>query len=139
MTKTLASATASSSSNAKEDVSKAQTDNGSCKDSMTIGSKDTPKSSDCPLFMDGLPSDFAANPGLAAIAALLDEDEGGKDSKKDSPESMIEFKSGGGKVKKKSKSKNHSPYNKQQNKMSDKDQKKASLGEAQLFMNMWKI
>lgn len=29
----------------------------------------------CPLFMDGLPSNFATNPQLAAIASLMDGDE----------------------------------------------------------------
>ncbi len=28
----------------------------------------------CPLFMEGLPRDFATNPQLAAIASLLDDD-----------------------------------------------------------------
>ena len=29
----------------------------------------------CPLFMTGLPKDFASNPGLSAIASLLEDDE----------------------------------------------------------------
>ena len=40
--------------------------------------------SDCPLFMDGLPSNFAQNSSLAAIASLLndDEEEEGKECNK---------------------------------------------------------
>jgi len=30
----------------------------------------------CPLFMEGLPRDFSSNPALAALASLLEEDEG---------------------------------------------------------------
>ena len=93
-----------------------------------------------PLFMDGLPDDFASNSGLAAIASLLD-DEGHKEERVDfskddgSCRSLTHFSSGGGKLKKKlSKQKKHSPYNKRK-----KGTEKISLGEAQLFLNMWKI
>eukprot|EP01083_Nonionella_stella_P129330 392412_1 len=101
-------------------------------------------SSDCPLFMDGLPSDFAANSGLAAIAALLnDDDDGGEDgdekaSKERESKITVNLKSGGGKVTKKTSKRNNSPYSKGKNK-NGKEKKKASLGEAQLFLNMWKI
>lgn len=111
-------------------------------DSSGDDSKDTPSSSDCPLFMDGLPSDFAANAGLAAIASLLNDDdevEGEKESKTAGATSELRLKSGGGKAKKTSKRNNHSPYSKEKNKTNEKEKKKASLGEAQLFLNLWKI
>lgn len=31
-------------------------------------------SADCPLFMEGLPRDFSSNPALAALASLIDEE-----------------------------------------------------------------
>jgi hypothetical protein len=33
----------------------------------------------CPLFMDGLPRDFSTNPALAALASLLDDDNTNED------------------------------------------------------------
>ena len=107
--------------------------------------------SDCPLFMDGLPSNFAQNSSLAAIASLLnvddeeeEEEEGKECNKKTVPQSnTIQLQSGGRKVKKTTGNKrnNHNPYSKDKNSTDNggKDKRKASLGEAQLFMNMWKL
>ena len=104
--------------------------------------------SDCPLFMDGLPSNFAQNSSLAAIASLLNDDdqkEGKECNKKtvSQSNSSVHLQSGGGKVKKTTGNKhnNHNPYSKDKNSTDNggKDKKKASLGEAQLFMNMWKL
>jgi len=98
----------------------------------------------CPLFMDGLPSNFADNKSLAAIASLLNDDEEDfsntnkqKEDKEDSIMSKVELKSGGGKVQRKTRRKGSSPYNKDKKKKQDK--KAASVGEAQLFLNLWKI
>ncbi|KAL7545401.1 hypothetical protein ACHAWF_008751 [Thalassiosira exigua] len=114
-----------------------QADDASMKDS-----KDG--SADCPLFMDGLPSDFAENAGLAAIAALIDdnEDDESKETPKKKPcQKTVRLKSGGGKVKITCKRNARSPYDKQKNKNDNDDEgrRKATLGEAQLFLNMWKI
>ena len=101
----------------------------------------------CPLFMDGLPTNFAENKSLAAIASLLnDEEDDYSDTKKQTAEkedsimSKVELKSGGGKVKRKSRPlrKGSSPYNKDKKKVQN-DKKAASVGEAQLFLNLWKI
>mmetsp|Transcript_33423 Transcript_33423/g.80829 ORF Transcript_33423/g.80829 Transcript_33423/m.80829 type:complete len:150 (-) Transcript_33423:26-475(-) len=116
-------------------------------DVMEDGSKDGSSSSDCPLFMNGLPSDFAANSGLAAIASLLDDDggenadddDGEKKYKKKDLKSTALVQSGGGKAKKTNKPNAHRPYSKEKNTEMTKAQKKVSLGETQLFLNMWKI
>ncbi len=101
----------------------------------------------CPLFMDGLPTNFAENKSLAAIASLLnDEEDDYSDTKKQTAEkedsimSKVELKSGGGKVKRKSRRNGNgsSPYNKDKKKVQN-DKKAASVGEAQLFLNLWKI
>ena len=113
-------------------------------DASMEGSSDEAAGSECcPLFMDGLPSDFAANTGLAAIASLLEEEDGddskGGDipQKKESYQSKVACKQGGGKATKKTGArKHHSPYSKQSPKG---EKKKATMGEAQLFLNMWKI
>mmetsp|Transcript_6187 Transcript_6187/g.12898 ORF Transcript_6187/g.12898 Transcript_6187/m.12898 type:complete len:251 (-) Transcript_6187:108-860(-) len=124
----------------------------------------------CPLFMSGLPSDFASNPGLAAIASLLgetveDEEEDGNDGCKKSRKcdksikdtggraASVEPRAGGGKVggassrrnggsrgstRKPSSSKSgHQPYPTTADRKEKKQ--KAAVGEAQLFLNMWKI
>jgi hypothetical protein len=96
----------------------------------------------CPLFMDGLPSHFAQNSALAAIASLIDDDSGEecKDArKKGSQSSTVDYKSGGGKVKKTGKRNNHSPYSKEEGTRNNGGKKSTTLGEAQLFLNMWKI
>jgi hypothetical protein len=101
----------------------------------------------CPLFMDGLPSNFANNKSLAAIASLLNDEEDDYDSKKqnfdkeDSTKlSKVELKSGGGKVQRKSRRKgSSSPYNKDKKKVNQDKKAGTSVGEAQLFLNLWKI
>ena len=104
---------------------------------------------DCPLFMNDLGgTNFANNTGLAALASLLNDNveeevvEGSEKSSsnnKKKSQSQPKLKSGGGKVKKPTgKRNNHTPYSKEKTKDDDK-KKSASLGEAQLFMNMWKI
>lgn len=119
--------------------------------------------SNCPLFMDGLQSNFAQNTALAALASLLDDDEIDNDEHDDadrcketenkksfdqsalsSPAATHSNKSGGGKAAKiVTKRINYSPYSKGKQggtKESEEKQKKgATLGEAQLFLNMWKL
>ena len=136
-----------------------------CNETTTNASND-----DCPLFCDGLPSNFSENAGLAAIASLLNDEDCDYDKEKEcnteekqqsqsqsssaTTETSIQLlKSGGGggKVKKKSREKSgsnkYSPYNKDnknkanEGKKNDKKKQKTStsLGEAQLFLNMWKL
>ena len=92
---------------------------------------------DCPLFMTKLPRNFETNPHLAALASLIEEncDRDGMGKKKQ-----------GGKVKKTSSRKMRSsiaPYSKPQKDRPtsnyDKTKHSTSLGEAQLFLSMWKI
>ncbi len=115
----------------------------------------------CPLFMDGLPSNFKTNPSLAAIASLLNESDEDYDNIKkqiieekecnsdgisaSKKKMKVELKPGGGKVqrkqcRRKGGSSSSSPYSKDGNtKKRKEDKKTASLGEAQLFLNMWKL
>lgn len=111
---------------------------------MSTTANNTSFSSDCPLFMDGLPSDFAQNSALAAIASLINDDDDFKDDIKKSSShfhlSTGELKSGGGKIKMTGNKRNnrHSPYSKDTG-ATIKGEKKATLGEAQLFLGLWKI
>lgn len=108
---------------------------------------------DCPLFMDGLQSNFAQNAALAALASLLDEDENDEetDNKKtfaqlaSSPAATNLNKSGGGKAKKiATRRAKYSPYSRGkegEGRKEDEEKPKqgATLGEAQLFLSMWKL
>ncbi|KAL7445017.1 hypothetical protein ACHAXH_009779 [Discostella pseudostelligera] len=119
---------------------------------------------DCPLFMDGLQSNFAQNTALAALASLLDDDDndndGGADRYKETDNRKAASssstskstthlnKSGGGKAVKtmERRGNNLSPYSKgkedsRRKENGEKKEKKkgATLGEAQLFLNMWKL
>jgi hypothetical protein len=110
--------------------------------SKGASSSSTTPSCDCPLFMDGLPSDFAQNSALAAIASLIDDDisvEDFKGKKKGLQLSTVDFKSGGGKVNTTGKRNNHSPYSKEKGKRKNGDKIATTPGEVQLFLNMWKI
>jgi hypothetical protein len=106
----------------------------------------------CPLFMHGLPKDFSTNVHLAALASLMngavDEDENDDivDNGKRKPISgasndtiqSIMTKKGGGKVDRKFqvRSKRQGvPYSKP----ATRKIPTASLGEAQLFFNMWSL
>ena len=122
-------------------------------DITTTGSKDLEEgieeTIDCPLFMDGLPKDFESNPQLAAIASLLDDEETStKDDKKEAEKPPDDFhtnpksplKSRGSEARAKSRSRRQiaisSPY---QQPTKSSTAKKPSLGEAQLFLKMWKL
>lgn len=92
----------------------------------------------CPLFMNGLPSDFSTNPSLAALTSLIDGDD--DDSKKipvaasESRTLLAEPKAGGGKVPKRATRRTAKPYPARK-----RTEKSSSLGEAQLFLKMWKL
>jgi hypothetical protein len=94
-----------------------------------------------PLFMDCLPSDFSTNPKLSALASFLnDEDyreEGGKDVRKDRPAPVMPS-AGGGKVRRRSRGITRAsiPYLTPQK---VKETRQTSIGEAQLFLKMWKL
>ncbi len=140
------------------------------KDDMSeikMSSSTTTDDNDCPLFMDGLQSNFAQNTALAALASLLDEedDENNNDDdadistdadlKKSLEQSSTSLsspartthvnKSGGGKASKVTpRRNNYNPYSKGnkekgRNENEEKKKKGATLGEAQLFLNMWKL
>ena len=118
-------------------------------------------SSTCPLFMSGLPSDFASNPSLAAIASLLGDEE--YDSDVDirkvrrkglrAKDGDAKPRVGGGKVggagaarrnnnksgSRKKSGAHHRPYPRTEGKKEGGGKQKASVGEAQLFLNMWKL
>lgn len=102
----------------------------------------------CPLFMssDGLPSNFASNNALAAIAALLNDDDsnsGAEDGKKAKGESMTSKVTpikGGGKISRRTANKSRGSHRKNPYNKPEKESKaKATIGEAQLFLKMWKI
>ena len=141
------------------------------KDDMSeikMSSSTTTDDNDCPLFMDGLQSNFAQNTALAALASLLDEedDENNNDDdadistdadlKKSFEQSSTSLsspartthvnKSGGGKASKVTpRRNNYNPYSKgdkEKGRNENEEKKKkgaATLGEAQLFLNMWKL
>jgi len=151
-------------------------------DNKKVGSKDKEaiiksenegqEDSWCPLFSEGLPSDFATNSKLAALASLLNDDSSDDNSngyqhscknenQKDIPDptygilqahkipssriynnrSTTELTAaGGGKVKRNKRRQRRSgiPYDKASH-MKSSSAKTASVGEAQLFLNLWKI
>lgn len=118
-------------------------------------SSSSSSSNDCPLFMDGLQSNFAQNTALAALASLLDDDDADRYKETDNRKAATPSKatthvnkSGGGKASKimERRGNNFSPYSKGKEdglrkEDGDKKEKKkgATLGEAQLFLNMWKL
>jgi hypothetical protein len=84
---------------------------------------------ECPLFMEGLPSDFSSNSGLAALASLLKDDN---------------TQSGGGKVPNKAKKLNRlqrreKPYSVNTKTTGTKQKTETTTAEAQLFLKMWKL
>jgi hypothetical protein len=155
-------------------VSAKTNDNKSCTEQDADEDSSAPA---CPLFMSGLPSDFASNPSLAAIASLLGDEEYDSDvdiskvrkglrqgrigSAKAAAGSGLgaggeaatvaaKPRAGGGKIGgagaarrnnksgSRKKSGAHRPYPTSDKKKSETKQK-ATVGEAQLFLNMWKL
>ena len=107
------------------------------------GAKDDEKGRDNddgvhPLFMESLPPDFATNPVLAALGSLLEND---KDDDKDDQPQQFHLperpKAGGGKVRheKRRSSRRTAPYHGTKQQAASE----ASVGEAQLFLGMWKL
>jgi hypothetical protein len=93
----------------------------------------------CPLFMDSLPSNFASNAGLAAIASLLNEVSDNDNTEREKPRtSEIKVTAGGGKTtKRRTGMGRHSPYKSPNGKSDAK--KQTTVGEAQLFLSMWRM
>lgn len=108
---------------------------------MTLSSVEATKPAEsddvenCPLFMDGLPADFSTNPSLAALASLLNDNSDETSPKSKECETSMP-QSGGGKVQRKpSRSKRKDgPYKRER---SAKDG--ATVGDASLFLKMWKL
>eukprot|EP00536_Pseudo-nitzschia_multiseries_P005281 jgi/Psemu1/303232/fgenesh1_kg.97_\ len=107
----------------------------------------------CPLFMMGLPKDFATNPQLAAIASLLDDDD--NDDKVEPTNSNEEPPNHeratppiawsrnstcrSTKTHNRRRQQRATPYGyPRQKKQTNNRGKGGSVGELTLFMNMWK-
>ena len=91
----------------------------------------------CPLFMDGLPADFSTNPNLAALASLMDDEENKKVSVSEAHEAITP-RAGGGKLRRKpgrSFKRESEPYTRP----AKSSKNGASIGEAHLFLKMWKL
>ena len=158
---------------------------GGGKDCANNADEASSSSSTCPLFMSGLPSDFASNPSLAAIASLLGDEEydsdvdirkvrrkglraddggsktvsgGGAAAAAAAAAGKVAAATarprvGGGKVggagaarrnnnksgSRKKSGAHHRPYPTAEGKKEGEGKQKASVGEAQLFLNMWKL
>ena len=115
---------------------------------------------ECPLFLTSLPSDFASNPGLAAIASLVEDGEN-KGLKGSSNAAVLRSTektawqiqrtppNGGGKcpvvrAQRSCRGSRHSPYRTTGGATKAKGGRDVvsagtTLGEAQLFLKMWKI
>lgn len=101
----------------------------------------------CPLFMTGLPKDFTANPALAALASLQDEEYDQEDKRQistsgnatDLPSTTLV--AGGGKAMplKSRELRRTSPYGPRLKGQSRSSTKTTTIGEAQLFLNMWNL
>jgi len=117
---------------------------------------------ECPLFMDGLSTQFGSNAGLLAIASLLGEevpisdDEGDGNGMSDDTvtRTMVhkkgrscnringfKFNSGGGKSTRRRITSISSPYTVPKKERSEPRTRSStnSVNEAQLFLSMWKI
>ena len=143
--------------NNNENQDKEQNGNGETQSDSDSGSMA------CPLFMEGLPRDFATNPQLAAIASLLDDNvrEETAPAEEENEVATIdrnnvpsiqkhgtqsqskpsnEYVSHSGKARNRRRKQRASPYPRLQDRKNDKQpaKKSASVGEITLFMNMWK-
>ena len=92
----------------------------------------------CPLFMEGLPKDFASNPQLAAIASLLNDSDHEEEPPKKSillqPQQVV-GKRGGGKIR----VRKHQPQATTPYQLPKRKPKTSAIGEAHLFLSMWKL
>jgi len=100
---------------------------------------------ECPLFMEGLPTDFSTNGQLAAIASLFQEDDDSKENriglqqKYDVRQRRNRLYDIGSQSKLKNerrRSRREKPY--QRPNLSAK-KREATVGEASLFLKMWKL
>mmetsp|Transcript_55855 Transcript_55855/g.167402 ORF Transcript_55855/g.167402 Transcript_55855/m.167402 type:complete len:170 (-) Transcript_55855:581-1090(-) len=118
--------------------------------SIGMATTDSEGSDWCPLFMTSLPRDFESHSGLAAIASLLEEEDDNASTKKDTAKREEELRLiaapvfGGGKCARDKKSKilrsRYRPYVGADNGKRGRTQgRQTTMGEAQLFLQMWKI
>ena len=108
-----------------------------------------PSSCTCPLFMDGLPRDFASNPALAALASLLADEQVKEDTGERAVHDItanITLPVGGGKITVRRQGKHN--FTCERNKPYDckiSERKKpiapasTTVPEAQLFLSLWKL
>mmetsp|Transcript_20989 Transcript_20989/g.29630 ORF Transcript_20989/g.29630 Transcript_20989/m.29630 type:complete len:144 (-) Transcript_20989:261-692(-) len=101
---------------------------------------------ECPLFMEGLPTDFSTNGQLAAIASLLQEED--DDSTKNPSRLRQELEEdhnwkqcydtgSSSKLRnERRRSRRENPY---QRPNPPKKKREATVGEANLFLKMWKL
>mmetsp|Transcript_13431 Transcript_13431/g.29242 ORF Transcript_13431/g.29242 Transcript_13431/m.29242 type:complete len:169 (-) Transcript_13431:195-701(-) len=114
----------------------------------TDGTDTLPASGFCPLFSDGLPANFQAQPALLALASLAEGNDEDADAhlKRNNGRRKIAKASAGGRQGKKM-----SPYRSYQAGQMRRQAKEqrhqkmkaaetsATLGEAQMFLSMWRI
>jgi hypothetical protein len=100
-----------------------------------------------PLFMDGLPSDFSSNPALAALASLLEEDGASHDAPSQEKRSSSTTGGSGRKLRRIS-SQPTSSGRDEASPLTDPSQpvtqpneatKETTIGEAALFVKLWKL
>mmetsp|Transcript_44875 Transcript_44875/g.54337 ORF Transcript_44875/g.54337 Transcript_44875/m.54337 type:complete len:155 (+) Transcript_44875:334-798(+) len=105
----------------------------------------------CPLFSTNLPKDFSSNQKMAAVASLLEEEEERVDC--DKGNASVAGRVGGGKMTTRMTRRRRArdePYSsssvsrRRQRQEADEDEMmvgrdSSSVGEAQLFLNLWKI
>ena len=124
-----------------EEVIRVENEASGDRDASSSDDNDDKEEPLCPLFMEGLPRDFSSNPTLLAIASLLEEDDDDNNKKKESStpaRPVAAPKLGGGKlrsVQNRTRRAAASPYPKQ----NKPPKKEASMGEAQLFLKLWKL
>ncbi|GAX21824.1 hypothetical protein FisN_30Hh024 [Fistulifera solaris] len=98
----------------------------------------------CPLFMQSLPADFAAHPALAALASLIPTEDDMEappvpyvviQREASEEEEEVTIPRGGGKVRapKRRTHRRSAPYPK------PKKPTTTTVGEAQLFLRLWKL
>lgn len=102
----------------------------------------------CPLFSDGLPVNFQAQSALLALASLAegnDEDADAHLKRNNGKRKVAKASAGGRKGKKMSPYRSHQAgqmrrqAKEQRHQKKKTEEKSATLGEAQMFMSMWKI
>jgi hypothetical protein len=100
-----------------------------------------------PLFMDGLPSDFSSNPALAALASLLEEDDTASNDVPSKEKHSNSTVGGSGRKLRRissrsaSSGRETSPLTEPLKPvvLTNEATKKTTVGEASLFVKMWKL